>query len=172
MYNVTIPSPFGTLSGVIGEGQILHLALEGWGPRLPRQDEPTGEDLRTADMLHAQLDEYFAGRRREFDLPLDLRGTEFHRAVWEVLRRIPFGEVRTYGEVAWIAGYPRAARAVGTACSRNPVMLIVPCHRVVAANGILGGYWYGLDMKRMLLRLEGVRGYETETENVSDGTTV
>lgn len=117
------------------------------------------EDRRTAELLKLQLDEYFAGRRQSFDLPFSLHGTEFQLAVWNAIRRIPYGEVRSYGEVAWMAGYPRAARAVGTACKKNPLLLIVPCHRVVASEG-LGGYGGRPDIKRALLKLEGNTEYE------------
>jgi len=103
----------------------------------------------------AQLAEYFAGRRTRFDFPLDLRGTPFQRAVWDCLLGIPFGETRTYGWVAQAVGRPRAARAVGQAVGRNPVAIVVPCHRIVASGGRLGGYTGGLHIKRYLLRLEG-----------------
>jgi O-6-methylguanine DNA methyltransferase len=101
-----------------------------------------------------QLEEYFAGQRKVFDLPLDLRGTGFQLSVWRALRQIPFGETRTYAEVARAIGAPRAVRAVGAANGSNPVPIIVPCHRVVASGGGLGGYGGGLDLKRKLLDLE------------------
>ncbi len=96
------------------------------------------------------------GRRRpEADtLPLDVHATAFRRRVWEALRRIPMGQTRSYGEIALEVGAPRAARAVGTACATNPIPIVVPCHRVVAANGRLGGYSGGLARKRQLLRAE------------------
>ena len=100
-----------------------------------------------------QLDEYFAKKRREFTLPLDLRGTEFQIKVWRALCEIPYGETRTYGDIARAVGNGRACRAVGMANHRNPVTIIVPCHRVVAGNGI-GGYGLGTEMKRTLLMLE------------------
>jgi O-6-methylguanine DNA methyltransferase len=101
-----------------------------------------------------QLGEYFAGVRRAFDLPLDLRGTPFQLRVWNALLRIPYGETRTYGQLAAALGQPGAARAVGAANGANPVGIIVPCHRVVAAGGGLGGFGGGLDRKRFLLALE------------------
>ncbi len=159
MYEIKIPSPIGTLCGTVGEGKIFALSLGQTEMTFPQASVPSPEDLRAADMLRVQLDEYFAGERREFDLPIELCGTEFQRAVWSVMRRIPYGEVRTYGEIAFAAGYPRAARAVGSACNRNPVLLIVPCHRVVASNGI-GGFAHRTDIKRTLLRLEGDTAYE------------
>ncbi|MGD0199748.1 MAG: methylated-DNA--[protein]-cysteine S-methyltransferase [Bryobacteraceae bacterium] len=101
-----------------------------------------------------QLAEYFSGRRRAFDLPLDLEGTAFQREVWEALRRIPYGETCTYGELARAIGRAGAARAAGAANGANPVAIIVPCHRVLAARGGLGGYTGGLERKRFLLELE------------------
>ena len=101
-----------------------------------------------------QLDEYFAGERVEFDLSLAMSGTEFDRAVWAELGRIPYGETRSYGEIARAIGRPERARAVGSANARNPVPIIVPCHRVIGSDGSLVGYGGGLDLKRELLDLE------------------
>ena len=103
-----------------------------------------------------QLDEYLAGQRRSFDLPLEVSGTEFQRLCWQALQEIPFGETRTYGEMARSIGHPAAVRAVGRANHDNPIGVIIPCHRVIGANGSLTGYAGGLDMKRTLLELEGV----------------
>ncbi len=102
----------------------------------------------------AQILDYLAGKRREFDLELDLRGTEFQRKVWSELLRIPFGEMRTYAEVARRIRQPKAVRAVGAANGANPVSIVVPCHRVVATGGKLGGFGGGLPLKRHLLALE------------------
>lgn len=101
-----------------------------------------------------QLNEYFAGLRTDFDLPLRAAGTAFQRAVWDELRKIPYGETRTYGQLAAALGRPGACRAVGGACHRNPIGIIVPCHRVVGASGGLTGYAGGLEAKRYLLELE------------------
>jgi methylated-DNA-[protein]-cysteine S-methyltransferase len=106
--------------------------------------------------VRRQLDEYLAGRRRAFDLPLELAGTEFQQLCWQELQRIPYGETRSYGEQARRIGRPAAVRAVGHANHDNPIGVIVPCHRVIGANGALTGYAGGLDMKRILLELEGV----------------
>ena len=120
-----------------------------FGARVLRSPRPTDEARR-------QLDEYFAGKRREFDLDVDLRpAREFGRAVLEQLARVPFGELTTYGTLAARAGRPRAARAVGTVMNRNPVPIVLPCHRVVGSTGSLVGYAGGLDRKRTLLELEG-----------------
>ena len=102
-----------------------------------------------------QLEEYFAGERTEFDVPMELDGTEFQRGVWAELARIPYGETISYGELARRVGRPKGPRAVGQANGRNPIPIIVPCHRVLASNGI-GGYGGGLPMKRTLLAVEGV----------------
>jgi methylated-DNA-[protein]-cysteine S-methyltransferase len=117
-----------------------------------------GEERETPATERAarQLEEYFAGRRTAFDVPLLMRGTDFQRRVWALLGEIPFGEVRTYGQIATLAGNPAAGRAVGMACNRNPVSIIVPCHRVVGAGGGLTGYAGGLNRKEFLLNLEGV----------------
>jgi methylated-DNA-[protein]-cysteine S-methyltransferase len=102
-----------------------------------------------------QLDEYFAGERMEFDVPMELDGTDFQKEVWRELTRIPYGETISYGELARRVGRPKGPRAVGQANGRNPIPIIVPCHRVLASNGI-GGYGGGLPMKRALLAVEGV----------------
>lgn len=101
-----------------------------------------------------QLEEYFAGSRRVFDLPLAPEGTAFQQAVWEALRAIPYGETRTYGQIAAAVGRPKASRAVGGACHCNPIGIIIPCHRVVGSSGRLTGYAGGLDRKAALLALE------------------
>jgi len=102
----------------------------------------------------AQLKEYFAGKRAEFDLPLDPAGTEFQRAVWRALQTIPFGETCSYGDIALQIGNPKACRAVGMANNRNPIAIIIPCHRVIGRDGSLTGYGGGLDIKQYLLDLE------------------
>ena len=102
----------------------------------------------------AQFSEYFAGARRDFTLPLYLNGSPFEMRVWKALLKIPYGETRSYGEIAVACGNPKAARAIGQAVHRNPLPIIVPCHRVVGASN-LGGYAGGLEVKRFLLRLEG-----------------
>ena len=111
---------------------------------------------RPVDEARRQLDEYFAGKRQRFELPLDLSpAREFAHAVLDELARVPYGELTTYGTLAAKAGRPRAARAVGTVMNRNPVPIVLPCHRVVGSTGALTGYGGGLDRKRALLELEG-----------------
>jgi methylated-DNA-[protein]-cysteine S-methyltransferase len=107
------------------------------------------------DDVRRELDEYFEGRRREFDLPLDLRVAPFHDDVLRELALVPYGQTETYGALAMRAGRPKAARAVGTIMNRNPIPIVLPCHRIVGANGSLTGYAGGLDVKRRLLELEG-----------------
>lgn len=150
------PSPLGGmllaatdrgLAGVWFDGQRHHPDSSGW-----RMD-PAHPVLVQAKQ---QLDEYFAGRRANFDLPLDLQGgTPFQQSVWQALLAIPRGERRTYGQLSAGLGAPAAARAVGAAVGRNPVSIVVPCHRVLGADGSLTGYAGGLDRKTALLRLEG-----------------
>ena len=101
-----------------------------------------------------ELEEYFAGKRKEFDLPLEQEGTEFQKKVWEALERIPYGETRTYKDVAKMVGNEKASRAVGMANNKNNIPIIIPCHRVIGSNGKLVGYALGLDMKKYLLDLE------------------
>jgi len=120
-----------------------------YGSRVLRSAKPF-------ERLRRELDEYFAGRRRQFDLELDLRFVpEFHRQVLDELARVEYGRTTTYGALAALTGKPRAARAVGTAMNRNPIPIVLPCHRVVGASGSLTGYGGGLDRKELLLRLEG-----------------
>lgn len=123
---------------------------------LMRTREPVHDEGRTAltDLVFQQVTEYWNGQRREFDFPYLLRGTEFQQKVWRALRAIPYGETRTYGEIAAAVGSPKAYRAVGMANHQNPILIAVPCHRVIGANGKLVGYGSGLDMKETLLRLE------------------
>lgn len=102
-----------------------------------------------------QLEEYLAGHRRQFDLPLDLRGTEFQKRCWQELLKIPYGETRSYADIARAIGNPAAVRAVGLANGQNPIAIIVPCHRVIGSDGSLTGYGGGLETKRKLLELEG-----------------
>jgi len=104
--------------------------------------------------IQKQFEEYFSGKRRKFTLPLDLQGTAFDQKVWKATQKIPYGQVRTYKEIAKMIGKPNASRAVGNALGRNPIPIIIPCHRVIASDGTLGGYSSGLKIKKILLRLE------------------
>ena len=122
--------------------------------KLAAEPLPEESPSPAVQALIGQLSEYFSGIRTEFDIPLSLKGTPFQMLVWQELRRIPYGQTRTYGEIATAIGKPGAARAVGTACNRNPIWLLIPCHRVVGKNGSLTGYAGGLDMKHQLLMME------------------
>lgn len=114
----------------------------------------TGERSALTEEVFRQLQEYFAGTRQVFSVPYELRGTEFQKRVWAALEQIPYGETRSYRDIAQAAGSPKAVRAVGAANGKNPLWIIVPCHRVVGADGTLTGYAGGLEMKRALLELE------------------
>lgn len=141
-------TPVGRLC--IGEenGYITHVA---W-TKLPR--EYMLEETELIWECKKQLDEYFAGERKAFDLPLAPKGTAFQQEVWKALQEIPYGETGTYGEIAAAIGNPKAARAVGMANNKNPIGIIIPCHRVVGANGKLVGYAGGMEKKAFLLELE------------------
>lgn len=119
------------------------------------QDGYEWETTPLLDEAKRQMDAYFAGRLRAFDLPLAPQGSEFDRAVWRALAAIPYGEIRSYGELAAAIGKQKASRAVGGACSRNPVLIVIPCHRAVGATGRLTGFAAGMPAKRALLALEG-----------------
>jgi methylated-DNA-[protein]-cysteine S-methyltransferase len=122
------------------------------------EEPPQGFERAETALIRAaasQLTEYFEGLRRDFDLPLTFRGTDFQVRVWKALQTIPYGETRTYGEVAALIGNPQASRAVGSANHRNPLVIVVPCHRVIGSDGSLTGYGGGLPTKRYLLELEG-----------------
>jgi len=113
------------------------------------------EETQLLKTAAEQLKEYLAGNRQTFDLPLDPRGTEFQKAVWNALLDIPFGEIRSYKQVAEAIGNPKACRAVGMANNKNPILIVIPCHRVIGSDGSLVGYGGGIDLKEKLLKLEG-----------------
>jgi methylated-DNA-[protein]-cysteine S-methyltransferase len=149
-------SPIGPL--IVGATSRGLAALEFERGRLQPRRRPGDTWVRSREEVEAaigELDEYFAGRRRRFTVPLDLHGTDFQVRCWRALREIPYGETITYAELARRVGGPRGFRAVGMANHDNPVAIVVPCHRVLASDGSLGGYGGGLDVKRALLRLEG-----------------
>lgn len=119
---------------------------------IPKDAVP--EETELIKSCKAQLDEFFAGKRKEFDLPLAPVGTEFQKKVWDALREIPYGETRSYKDIAIAVENPKGCRAVGMANNKNPIAIIVPCHRVIGTNGKLVGYAPGTDIKRFLLELE------------------
>lgn len=150
----TMPSPVGELTLVASDAGLVAVLWENDRPdRVPLG--PTEDaDHPVLAAARTQLREYFADRRRTFDLPLDFRGTEFQRRVWAELLRIPFGETRSYGEIARILGSPGASRAVGAANGRNPISIIAPCHRVIGKSGSLTGFAGGIEAKAWLLAME------------------
>ena len=147
-----IATPIGDLTVVASARGIRAVLWGGDGGAGGGDSEPAAsEHLGNAV---SQLEEYFRGERRHFDLALDVQGTEFQRLVWGELERIPFGQTRSYGEIAEAIGRPPAARAVGAATGRNPAPILVPCHRVVGASGALTGFAGGMEAKRALLTHE------------------
>jgi len=152
-----LDSPIGGVVALADDEGLRALLFPG-GPTSAAADEVPVGTAPVLDALAEQLAEYFAGERREFDLPLAPRGTPFQLRAWEALRTIPYGQTRSYGEQAAMLGGPDAgwtlARAVGLANNRNPISIVVPCHRVVGADGSLVGYGGGLEAKRFLLDLE------------------
>jgi methylated-DNA-[protein]-cysteine S-methyltransferase len=151
--HTTVDSPLGELTVVARDGALtgLYFPQHRRGPAADAIGEHTSEGF---DEVRKQLGEYFAGTRTVFDLPLAPRGDEFYQQVWAQLLTIPYGETRSYGQLARALGDPGLAQAVGTANGRNPISIIVPCHRVVGADGNLTGYAGGLERKRFLLDLE------------------
>lgn len=157
LFQKTVPSPIGPLRLVASGSALVALDL----PKLKSARPLPAKDARRHPVLEAaarELAEYFRGRRRVFEVPLEPAGTPFQRAVWDEVASIPFGEVRSYAEVALEVGRPRAVRAVGGANARNPLPIFVPCHRVVGSDGTLTGYAGGLKAKELLLSLEAARG--------------
>jgi methylated-DNA-[protein]-cysteine S-methyltransferase len=150
------PTPVGPLTLVaVGEALVaVWMEDQRHHPGAIAYGEPAAADHPVLARAAAQLEEYFDGRRTDFDLPLAPEGTEFQRRVWAELLRIPYGETATYGELARRLGNPTGSRAVGLANGRNPIGIVVPCHRVVGSGGDLTGYGGGLPRKRLLLDLE------------------
>lgn len=151
MMYLKIAAPVGILTAQIDGGFVRRFGV------FPAGDsDPTACDRRLAEQLRDEADAYFRGERKDFSLPVFLSGTAFQRAVWREIQKIPFGETCSYGEIARRLGKPGASRAVGSACRANPILLLVPCHRVTAARGP-GGYVLGAAAKGFLLSLEARR---------------
>jgi methylated-DNA-[protein]-cysteine S-methyltransferase len=149
----TIASPIGSLTLTASEGELTGVVMDGQcHAPAPAPDQQRDDDW--FDGITGQFEDYFAGRLTRFDVPLRLVGTEFQRRVWSELQRIPYGETISYGELARRIDNPAAVRAVGLANGRNPIAIIVPCHRVIGADGSLTGYGGGLSRKAWLLDLE------------------
>ena len=144
-------SPVGALQLEYEDGEVVSL-------RKAEEDAAESEENALTALVFRQLDEYFAGTRRSFDFPCRAQGTPFQRKVWAALREIPYGETRSYKQLAEAIGQPNACRAVGMANHANPILIAVPCHRVICADGSPGGYAGGVEMKQALLRLEQTGG--------------
>jgi len=146
--------PIGEFNVAEDDGRIVYVSLAD----SDRKAIPKEYERRESPVIKKaakQLSEYFCGRRKVFDLPLEFRGTDFQKKVWAALLEIPYGETRTYGDIAKNISNPKGSRAVGMANNRNPIAIICPCHRVIGADGSLTGYEGGLDRKEFLLKLEG-----------------
>lgn len=155
LFETNVASPVGALRLVAGDAGLVAILWENddparvpLGPAIARADHPVLSETAR------QLGAYFAGDQRTFDLPLDARGTDFQKSVWAELSRIPFGETRSYADLARAIGRPSAVRAVGAANGRNPISIVIPCHRVIGTNGALTGFAGGLEAKRALLTHE------------------
>lgn len=151
-------SPLGVLKITASDTAVT--AVE----RISEKERPAGVDDKTTGnrlirQCREELQEYFAGCRQSFDVPLTPSGTPFQQRVWKALCQIPYGQTRTYGEVARMAGNPKASRAVGMANHHNPILILIPCHRVIGADGSLTGYAAGLETKEYLLQMEKENGH-------------
>jgi methylated-DNA-[protein]-cysteine S-methyltransferase len=154
-YYSRMKSPAGPLLIAMSEKGLVVLEFDrGQDLRKKKSVQWVESEERTAQ-VRRELEEYFAGKRKEFTFPLDLRGTEFQKRCWNALLAIPYGETRSYADQARVVGSPNGFRAVGMANGDNPIAIVVPCHRVITSGGKLGGYGGGLDLKEKLLKLEG-----------------
>jgi methylated-DNA-[protein]-cysteine S-methyltransferase len=153
-----LESPVGRLDLIATDEALVAVLWERDRPdRVRLEPLVDAADHPILALTAAQLREYFAGARRVFDIPLEFRGPEFQKFVWQALLTIPYGETRSYGQIAQQIGRPTASRAVGAANGRNPISIIAPCHRVIGADGSLTGFAGGMENKRLLLNLEGAR---------------
>jgi len=151
MISVVHDSPVGPLTLISNGAALEHVEFE--NPRYAYDPAPPGSD-KILDKARRELDAYFAGRLKAFSVPVAPQGTPFQQRVWAALQAIPYGVTRSYGQQAVAIGSPQASRAVGLANGRNPVAIIIPCHRVIGANGSLTGYGGGMERKKLLLDLE------------------
>ena len=143
-----LPSPVGPLEIVSDGTAITQISFA------TKKTKSTGRETKHLGLLAKELAEYFAGKRTTFSVPLNAEGTPFQQSVWRAMSKIPYGQTLSYGEIAKKIGKPNALRAVGTACGKNPIVIVLPCHRVTAASGGIGGYSGGLPKKKILLALE------------------
>lgn len=155
LYRTTLPSPLGALTLVADDAALVAILWPDDKPgRVRLEATSQRDDHPVLAAAAAQLGEYFAGTRTTFDLPLDPRGTDFQQAVWRALNAIPYGETRSYADIARAIGRPTATRAVGAANGRNPISIVTPCHRVIGRSGALTGFAGGLAAKQHLLAHE------------------
>ena len=154
-------SPVGELKLVAGDKGLTAIIWENDDPRrVPLAGATEDKNHPVLLEVERQLNDYFSGNRKKFSVPLDFRGTEFQKKVWAALLTIPFGETRSYGQIARQIKHPKAVRAVGAANGKNPISIIAPCHRVIGSNGKLTGFAGGLEAKALLLALEGKRNLQ------------
>jgi methylated-DNA-[protein]-cysteine S-methyltransferase len=155
-YSKTIDTPVGAVKAIASDDGLAAILWENDGPKRVRLS-PVTEDPRNPVLVETarQLGEYFAGERTAFDIPLAPEGTEFQKSVWRALAQIPFGETRSYAQIAAAIGSPKAVRAVGAANGKNPVSIVTPCHRVIGSDGSLTGFAGGMAAKQLLLDHEG-----------------
>lgn len=149
MYQYTYRTPVGEVSIAETEGFITNISYQ----KLNCEIKETQLIKRT----YKELEEYFKGLRKTFDIPLSLHGTDFQKKVWEALKSIPYGKTASYKDIAKLTGNEKASRAVGMANNKNPVVIIIPCHRIIGSNGSLTGYAGGLNIKKKLLDIEGIK---------------
>ena len=140
-------SPIGNLEIICENNELVSLKI---GETVVN----SSVDADSIKKIKLQLDEYFLGERQKFDIKINPKGTQFQKLVWKELQKIPYGKIKSYSEIAIALGKPNAQRAVGSACNKNPIMLIIPCHRVISKNGSVGGFAYGNIVKQKLLEIE------------------
>lgn len=153
---LNIQTPLGELYLVSSDKGLQGVYQKKQAAPLLKPGQETSPAAQILAQAKKELQEYFAGQRKNFDVPLDVQGTEFQKKVWQQLSEIPYGKTFSYSDIANKMKKPKAMRAVGSANGKNPVWIIIPCHRVIAANGTLGGYAGGLPMKKKLLELESL----------------
>ena len=140
-------SPIGILEIICENNALISL-------KIVKTIANDGVDTDFIEKIKHQLDEYFSGKRQNFNIKIKPEGTEFQKLVWKELQKIPYGKTKNYSEIAIAIGKPKAQRAVGSACNKNPILLIIPCHRVISKNGNIGGFAYGNNVKQKLLKPE------------------
>lgn len=156
MNTCIMKSPIGNLELKEKQGRLVEVVFCGKRKRQIHKDFKNGPLSPTLQKAKEQLEEYFTGQRKKFNLPLQIMGTDFQEKVWQQLKKVGYGESQSYSELAKGVGAPKAMRAVGSACGKNPLPIIVPCHRILSKSGTLGGFSGGLEVKAWLLEHEGI----------------